>query len=102
MRKVQPGRSKIVRIDLLTLLGGMAGSIQKRHHHLDARFRKFRMSEIAGSGSVYLIEKGRRVRVAINDAHLTAQHIDELREGIDTTVAEQPTQTGNIPASPSG
>jgi hypothetical protein len=28
MREVQPGRSKIVRIDLLTLLGGTGGGIQ--------------------------------------------------------------------------
>jgi hypothetical protein len=35
-----------------------------------------------------LIEKGRRVRDAIDDAHLTAQYIEELRQRIDAGVSE--------------
>jgi hypothetical protein len=44
----------------------------------------------------FLIEKGRRVRDAIDDAHLTAQHIEELREVVNAGVSEIRTHSGHV------
>src|SRR5207302_10378467 len=43
-----------------------------------------------------LIEKGRRIRAAIDDAHLTAQHIEELRQVVNTGVLEIRTHSGHL------
>src|ERR1700730_19321523 len=43
-----------------------------------------------------LIEKGRRVRDAIDDAHLTAQHIEELRQIVNAGVSEIRTYSGHL------
>src|ERR1700760_1689097 len=39
-----------------------------------------------------LIKKGRRVSVRIDNAHLAAQHVDELRERLDARAPEEPTE----------
>jgi len=46
-----------------------------------------------------LIEKRRRVGGAIDDAHLTTQHIEELRQVVNAGVAEIRTHSGHVGGS---
>ena len=43
-----------------------------------------------------LIEKGRRARVSINDAHITMEHIDQLRQVLNPGVPEKLTRLAGL------
>jgi hypothetical protein len=60
---------------------------------------RFVYSQRQPGGSGGLIEKGRRVRAAIDDAHLTSQHIEEPRQIVNTDVAEIRTHSGHLRGS---
>jgi hypothetical protein len=45
-------------------------------------------AQAAPNGRTALIEKGRRVRADIDDAHLTPQHIEQLRQVVNAGIAE--------------
>src|ERR1700722_11492326 len=48
-----------------------------------------RRGRAPNSGALQLFEKGRRARVSIDNAHLATEHIDQLRQILNTRVPKE-------------